>query len=375
MMKYTIIGLFLMFGFSVFSASAEVLENQKTPKAKNAGRQAELTELLRITDEEGDFYFKHPDRLRVGPDGSIFVIDDKQFLKFANNGDFIANLKKQGEGPGEYTWASDYQVMEDHIIVIAAQPSKVLKLDLTGKLLMEKRFKKGMEIRQVIGISGEKFYYFRTVIDWGKVKGGIRDFPQVLHVSTFDDNITDLKADFSIQRYFHKQSSDKGMRLWMEDISRLNFAFHNEHAVYISHTEDYLIKQVDAATGKEIRRFSRKYQPVKFYARPRPPRKKGQPKPVYEPYKPDNFTDIMALALYKENILVFTSTLDKEKGILVDMFSPEGKFLDNFYIKLPGLERPDTIAKTSFCTSGDFLYIIEKDEDDLYSIAKYKLEI
>lgn len=374
-MKGITIGLLLIFGLAVLPAYAEKLENQETPQAKNAGRHVKLTEVLRISDEEGDFYFKHPGKLTTGPDSSIYLTDDKQFLKFDKEGNFVANLQKVGEGPGEYTWLYYFKPMDDHIFAVAYQPAKVLKFDLSGNLLMEKRYNRGAGMRQVIDFPGEKYYYFGTFIDWGKAKGGIQDFPQILHVSTLDDKVTSLEADFPIQRYFHKQSSDKGMRIWMEDISRLNFAFQNEHSLYISHTVKYLIKQVDATTGKVTRQFSRRYRPVKFYPKPRPKNRDGKPNPFMEPYKPDHFTDIMAMALYKGNVLVFTSTLDKEKGILVDMFSPEGKYLDNFYVKLPGLERPDTIATTSFCISGDHLYIIEKDEDDLFSIAKYKIEI
>jgi len=95
--------------------AAQFIENPGTPPAKNAGRQIKITEVLRITDEDGNFYFKSPGSLQIAPDGSIFVVDDKQFLKFNKEGKFIANLQKTGEGPGEYTHLLGFQAIDNRL--------------------------------------------------------------------------------------------------------------------------------------------------------------------------------------------------------------------------------------------------------------------
>ena len=46
---------------------------------------------------------------------------------------------------------------------------------------------------------------------------------------------------------------------------------------------------------------------------------------------------------------------------------------DNFYMKLPGLDRPDSLMWFSFTIAGDFLYIAEVDEEGVYTIGKYKI--
>jgi hypothetical protein len=43
--------------------------------------------------------------IKTAPDGSIFVLDEKQFLKFDKKGKFIKNLFKKGQGPGEFLFA------------------------------------------------------------------------------------------------------------------------------------------------------------------------------------------------------------------------------------------------------------------------------
>jgi hypothetical protein len=108
----------------------QVIENPGKPLAKNAGRQVKITEVLRIVDQGGDFYFKSPHYLKAAPDGSIFVVDDKQFLKFNKDGKFLANLQKLGEGPGEYSDVYAFQINDNRLMINTAMPHKILICDL-----------------------------------------------------------------------------------------------------------------------------------------------------------------------------------------------------------------------------------------------------
>src|SRR4030066_326691 len=82
-------------------AFGQVIENAAKPKAANAGRILQLTDLWKITDDGGQFFFRHPHSLQVADDGSIFVADADQLLKFSLEGKFQKNLNKKGQGPGE----------------------------------------------------------------------------------------------------------------------------------------------------------------------------------------------------------------------------------------------------------------------------------
>src|SRR4030065_204003 len=70
----------------------EVVENPAKPKAANAGRILQLTEVWKITDDGGEFYFKYPRNLQIAEDGSIFVADAEQLLKFSPEGKFLKNF-------------------------------------------------------------------------------------------------------------------------------------------------------------------------------------------------------------------------------------------------------------------------------------------
>jgi hypothetical protein len=114
-------------------AEVKSIENPETPKSKNAGRIFIPEEVMRITDEEGDFYFKSPGRIKVAPDESIFVTDENQFLRFDRNGKFLNNQFKKGQGPGEYTYINNYQFIGGKIVIFTHQPYKIVETDIKGK--------------------------------------------------------------------------------------------------------------------------------------------------------------------------------------------------------------------------------------------------
>lgn len=67
-----------------------------------------------------------------------------------------------------------------------------------------------------------------------------------------------------------------------------------------------------------------------------------------------------------------TSTFHKEKGLLVDVFDKEGKYLDNFYLPIPGAKKNDWIY-APMAVSGDYLFVIERTEEELFYVAKYEI--
>jgi hypothetical protein len=365
-----VLAVFTAAGMLPLAAQSQVKENPGNPLAANAGRQVTITEVMRITEEGGNFNFKSPTRVKVAPDGSIFVMDDKQFLKFDKEGKFVANLQKVGEGPGEYSFMLDYQINNDHLLIFTYMPPKLLKFNLSGGLIKETRLKGGAGFRRPLGFFSGKFYYLLTVVDFNKTKSGIRVFNQNLYVSSLKDEITDLKLNFPIRRFTVKKTHKGGVNIMMRNLDHFCFITENEHSLFVSHTARYLVKQVDLVKGKVINQFSRKYKPVPYIRE-----KIDNTSDVFKEFKREFFSDVTGLSLYKGKLWVFTSTLDEEKGILVDIFSFDGKYLDNFYLPLPGLDRPDSMERTPFTIAGNYLYILEKDEEEVPTIVKYKLEI
>lgn len=101
MKKITLCLLSLIIFFS-FIFAQEIIENPEKQLSKNAGRVLKLEEIFRITDESDDFYFSWPLDLKVDSEGSFFLLDENQFLKFSADGEYLKNLFTKGQGPGEF---------------------------------------------------------------------------------------------------------------------------------------------------------------------------------------------------------------------------------------------------------------------------------
>ena len=132
--------------------------------------------------------------------------------------------------------------------------------------------------------------------------------------------------------------------------------------IFVSHRGEYKIVLADLNTGQIIRSFNRKYSRAnyvipeglkQFYAR----NNIKLPERKYE-------NDILGLFFYRDHLWVKTSTKDEKNGVLIDVFSREGKYIDNFYLNLNG---------ELMAAQGDYIFVSEKDEDENIQIVKYKI--
>jgi hypothetical protein len=87
---------------------------------------------------------------------------------------------------------------------------------------------------------------------------------------------------------------------------------------------------------------------------------------------PQVSNDLCRLLWVKDRLWAVTSTVDKTKGILVDV-SAEGRYLDNFYLPLAQDPAQNLYYYAPMAIVGDFLYLLEADEDDLISLIKYEI--
>jgi hypothetical protein len=57
----------------------------------------------------------------------------------------------------------------------------------------------------------------------------------------------------------------------------------------------------------------------------------------------------------------------------VDVFTKEGKYIDNFYLKLPRVTTAIDMDRKPFTLYKNFLFTAEEDDDGSMSVVKYKL--
>ncbi len=106
--------------------------------------------------KQGDYIYEI-DKV-ISQNNKLFVLDQKQLaiFVFSENGTFISKIAKQGKGPGEYPYLSDFSVQNDTVLVL--NRNKVFKYSIAGSFLGEIYLK---FIPANIEYSNGYYYFFR----------------------------------------------------------------------------------------------------------------------------------------------------------------------------------------------------------------------
>jgi hypothetical protein len=347
-----------------------VVYNPEEPLSKNAGRVLQLTEELRITDTQGDFYFKSPDNIKIAPDGSIFVLDEEQFLKFDKNGKFIKNLFKKGQGPGEFQRIGNYLFSGNEIVVLQGGPNKIVRFNMLGELISEIRPEEG--VSKLITCLDDEYITARSSFPkLGKAgeEPEIIDIKWSLKLVTEDGKVENTNLEFPV-KWYAKRLKNAIIANFIVDFTAWPFM---DKFLVIYHTQEYMLKLLDLECLQIVRTFTREYSKVKHK-----PDKTGsvETRPnIYTLVPPvDYLNDVQKLFIQNKTIWVMTSTVDEKKGILVDVFNQQGEYVDNFYIPLQQHVEIEGLSQHPMTVSDDSLFIVEYDENDIPSVVKYKIK-
>ena len=361
---------------SVIGLYGQVVENPAKPKAANAGRVVVPEEVLAISDEgTSDYYFKWPRGLKTAPDGSLFLLDESQVLQFNKDGKFGRNFFKKGQGPGEVNNVSVCLPAAKNFIIQSPYPNKLVFFDLAGKYERELPVRSETRSMMTALLFHGGTFYFETR-EFPRVKGDpdYVDSPHsILALSEATGEIKTLAA-FSTRAFVVSSPSGGG---GMFDITSLIAAPFKKELLALAHTEEYLIKIYDPAADKVVREFRRAYERVK----PEPlteEQKKGGMIIDGKHFGPPELkyqNDVRNLLTRGDEIWAVTSTKDKVKGILIDVFDSEGVYRDCFWLKLPEAALKSVLSPGSCALDGDFLWVVERSEDETFAVKKYRVVI
>jgi len=368
------LGIMAILGLGNLIGAQNIIENPAKPKAVNAGRVVAPAELLAISDEgRSDYYFKRPQKLATAPDGSLFVIDENQVLCFGPDGAYQRNLFKKGQGPGEMASAGACLSADGNIIVQASYPTKLLWFDAAG------RYQKELLIRsKTRSIMTAQFVhagvFYLHAFDFPRVEGmpGDVEVPQNIVAVPEDSGEIRTLSSFPITAFVISSPSGGG---GMMPIGRFLSAVFRQDRLVISHTNEYLLKLYDPGADKVLREFRRPYARVRSEPLTEQQKKGGvtidgkhfgPPEQKYQ-------ADIWNLLTRGEEIWAVTSTKDKAKGILIDVFDGEGAYRDGFWLQVPELVQKAVQSPGQCALDGEFLWIVERAEDGTFSIKKYRI--
>jgi hypothetical protein len=360
-MKKEIIGLVrvviaVLLSISIWPLPASgqtIIENPEKPPAKNAGRVLKLQEIWRITDEGRQFYFKYPGELRMSSDGHILLADESELLKFTPEGKFIKNLFKKGQGPGEIESDFAYFIHDKEIYIYDFMTIKIIQTDLNGELIKQTRIESG-PYNGFYGVFKNWLVFLKDVFPPPtERKSKLQDMPCAIRLVSQDGKIEKESYVFQRQMFFRPSGFTSWTRWYSilsEDGSRL----------YVTHTREYLIETLDLNNGQVVNRFNRKYPSVKY-------KERDWEQKFYKEFNAPKIRfeiDVSGLFLNKDSLWVKTSTSDKEKGDMFDIFDSQGRFIDSFYLGA---------GRTLLNPFGDAVFVLEKDQAENYRLIKYQI--
>jgi 6-bladed beta-propeller len=349
----------------LLGSGIERIKNSLLPLNKSNGKTITFKEVLRIQDSDPGFFFKYPKNIKTSNDGSIFIMDKKQLLKFDGQGKFLRNFYKYGQGPGEIISLSNYLLDGNRIIIHDSAQNKIIIFNhISGEKVDEFRFLNPGYLK-LLYQSGERLFFRRseTPETGGKLK--LFDVEVSLIQVTNRGHQVEKKIGFPIKHLIIRS----GERYFSDQRDRFIFCFPGPDVLYVSHTSGYNVKQYSFTSNSIIREFNRQYKRVKVSDETKKYAPGGNfgkisiggdqwfKVPVAE-YHPD----IQKLVYIKNQLWVITSTYDKAGRVLVDIFTNNGVYADKYYLNVPPEIEPFRIHHWILGNDSDSLFLVEEDK-------------
>ncbi len=195
--------------------------------------------------------------------------------------------------------------------------------------------------------------------------GGLKDVPEDIVEIAQDGATAKTIGSFPIRSFVQVyEGGATGMMAW----NQLQAAAFDGNTLFLNYTPEYFVEAYARDKGAVVRRFTRPYARVKRSGGGGISGTGGNapPPPEFQP-------DIRALHIVDGKIWVQTSTVVEGKGILVDVFDPDGRYVDNFYIQSLMKDPSGKAVNMVLTIAGGFAYFRDKTEDELIVIKKCRL--
>ena len=347
---------------AALSGAEQMRTNPARPLHPHPDRTLKLTEVLRIPIEGEGYFFEGARDVELDKSGNLYICDSSSserkshLLKFTPEGRFLKDLYHQGEGPGEIQSMYDFALDASHVFLYDSMKRKIVVEDLNGKYKTQFN-KEASPFDTLYGVYGEWLVFGRRVNPLERKTSRLYDVKNAIVLLSKDGKIEKEIGAFNNQMFFISLSQGGGMMSWDPFQAALG-----DGRMFINLSQDYRIQILDLKSGKTAGLWTRNYPRVEHA--PRDWEKKfvsrfNAPTRRYE-------ADISDLLVGDGFLWVRTSTESKDKGLLYDVFDPEGRFVDSFFINIKG--RVLRIAE-------GFLYAshYESDAEPVAALVKYRI--
>jgi len=346
------------------------VDNPGRALSKNAGRIVQLEEVLRIRDDGEAAVFKSPRFFRFGPDGSLYFVDfaeGDRVYRYSADGRLVRKLLKTGQGPGECQYAAGFVLAGDRVRVLAWSPPKIMDFDLgSGRYVREARVQEDSHGLWFLGTAGGKIYGIRDEVFGSAAfeSAGVFSVPNAVYEISPDFGTWKKIYEFPVRMMIKTRRAFR--------LDPIDAAIQGT-TLYINHTAEYRVTELDLRSGAATRVISRAYDRVRSKpakAAEADPELKGVELPD-DPY----VWDIAGIHAAAGKLWVFTSAMKPDgDDHQVDVFDADGRFIDSIVLRYPaGSRNHRRMARWTLMTDDGTFVIPEQEEDGLVSIGKYRI--
>jgi hypothetical protein len=346
------------------------VDNPGRALSKNAGRVVNLVEILRIRDDGEAAVFKSPRFFQLGPDGSLHFVDfaeGDRIYQYSGEGRLVRKLLKTGQGPGECQYAAGFIVTGDRVRVLAWSPPKIMDFNLeSGRYVREARVQEDSHGLWFLGTAAGKIYGIRDEVFRSAAfeSAGVFSIPNAVYEISPDFGTWKKIYEFPVRMVVKRRRAFR--------LDPIDAAIHGT-TLYINHTAEYRVTELDLRSGAAKRVISRAYDRVSSKpakADEADPELKGVELPD-DPY----VWDIARIHATAGKLWVFTSAMKPDgDDHQVDVFDAEGRYADSIILRYPAGDRNHRhVARWTLMTDDGLFVIPEQEEDGLVSIGKYRI--
>ncbi len=218
-------------------------------------RIIQLQQVKHIPSEGDGYILKAPKQVLVSEDGSYFVCDKEQILKFSHDGKFLVNLYKKGIGPGEIIDKESFYtcgIHKDRFYLFSTTRKKLIVMDLHGKLIYERKLPVQRGIVRYLGqLNSQSIFAKRT-----NIERSLNFWIDDIAISSLTDH------SLSPIRRFRLITPIKTFNNKPFIVSRTFLHSLDNNKLFISHTPQYNIKVLNLKTGTSSKQIRRPYKSI-----------------------------------------------------------------------------------------------------------------
>ena len=337
------------------------------PQNPRAGRVLELREVSGSRTSRAGSTSRGPRRSKPSPTAASWSPTRTSSWVDAA-GKFVVNMFRPGQGPGELRRITDFLVRGPEVLAFQEQPLKCVVSGLDGKFLRE--FRPDAPVSRLLGLYGDRLLMAsNSAIPFDKVKkpeGDILDIVWTLALASPEGAVKATSLAYAT-KWFAKRLPGAFIA---NNLTFLLCAPLEGGLVAVVNEDVYGIRIADPAKNAAVRTIRRDYRRMKFEEEKSPDAPAGA-RSLAEPREYVN--DIQRLFAVDGRIWALTSTLVPGKGVLVDVVSPRGEYVDAFYLPLPKGVSVNDLARHPLTIAGRSLLVLEELEDGRLEVVKYEI--